>query len=110
MISIDVLVTRHAGLRRPDLERWIANQWVRPDGGPGNYLFREIDVARVVLIQELRDDLQIDEEALPVVLSLMDQVYDLRRRLRDISVALERRASDDVRRKLAADPRAPDGE
>ena len=107
MTSIEMVITSHAGLKRDDLERWISNQWVRPDGRSGAYVFREIDVARVTLILELRNELEIDEEALPVVLSLMDQVYDLRRRLRLLSNAITTIAPEDTRRELAdflADP------
>lgn len=84
MIGIEVLVTRISGLTPEDLDRWIANEWVRPDGPAGHYRFRDIDVARVQLIVQLRNDMDIDEEALPVILSLIDQIYDLRRRLREI--------------------------
>jgi len=101
MISIDILVTQLSGLRRQDLERWISNEWVRPEGRDGNYVFQEIDVARVRLIQELRDEMQVNEEALPVVLSLLDQLYDQRRRVRELSDALGRIAPDEVRRNLA---------
>lgn len=101
MTGIDMLMTAMASLQRDDLERWIANQWVRPDGQPGAYVFREIDVARVTLILELRDELHIDEDILPVVLSLMDQVYDLRRRLRRLDDAIATIAPEDVRRELA---------
>lgn len=82
MIDIEVLVLRETGLRRQDLERWISNEWVRPERSAGHMVFDDIDVARVRLIRELRDDLAIDEEALPLVLSLLDQIYDLRRRMR----------------------------
>ena len=85
MIGIDIVVERFPGLLREDLERWIANDWVRPDGRQGNYLFREIDIARIRLIRDLRDDMDIGESALPVVLSLLDQLYDLRRRWRTTS-------------------------
>jgi chaperone modulatory protein CbpM len=85
MIGIDVLVVEVSGLQRQELERWIANDWVRPDGTEGHYAFRDIDVARVRLIQQLREDMAIDDNALPVVLSLLDQVYALRRRLRDVA-------------------------
>ena len=101
MISIEILVTQLSGLRRQDLERWISNEWIRPDGSAGNYLFRDIDVARVRLIQELRDEMRVNEEALPVVLSLLDQLYDQRRRMRQLSDALRRIAPDDVRQNLA---------
>jgi chaperone modulatory protein CbpM len=42
----------------------------------------------VRLIRELRDELAVNEEALPVVLSLLDQLYALRRRVRAMGVVL----------------------
>lgn len=100
MISIEVLVIQTPGLTRQDLERWIAFEWVRPDGVAGGYGFRAVDVARVRLIQELRDDMQVNEEALPVVLSLLDQLYDLRRRMRELAEALGRTMPEDVQQTL----------
>ena len=84
MITIEVLLARVPDLPLQDLERWISNDWVRPDGRAGDYAFGEIDVARVQLIQELRDKLEVNEAAVPVVLMLLDQLYDLRRRLRNL--------------------------
>jgi chaperone modulatory protein CbpM len=99
-ITIDVLITQVSGLTREDLEHWIANDWVRPEdaGSGGDYLFHEIDVARVRLIQELHHDLRINEEALPVVLSLLDQLYEQRRRLRALNDAITAVAPEEVRR------------
>ncbi len=88
MITIEVLLARVPNLPLQDLERWISNDWVRPDGPAGDYAFREIDVARVQLIQELRDKLEVNEAAVPVVLMLLDQLYDLRRRMRAMSSEL----------------------
>jgi chaperone modulatory protein CbpM len=85
MISVEVLLSEIPSLPRQDLDRWISKAWIRPDGRPGAYAFHDIDVARVRLIQELRDDLDVNELALPVVLLLLDQLYDLRRRLRELS-------------------------
>jgi chaperone modulatory protein CbpM len=101
MITVDILVTRLSGLQRQDLERWIANEWVRADRHAGDYVFQEIDVARVRLIKELRDEMQVNEEALPVVLSLLDQLYEQRRRMRELCDLLRRTASDEVRQTLA---------
>ena len=84
MITIEVLLARVPDLPLQDLERWISNDWVRPDGRAGDYAFGEIDVARVQLIQDLRDKLEINEAALPVVLMLLDQLYDLHRRMKDL--------------------------
>jgi chaperone modulatory protein CbpM len=39
-------------------------------------------VARARLIVELRDTAEVNDAAMPVVLSLLDQLYDLRRQLR----------------------------
>ena len=88
MIGIEILVAQVRGLQRADVDRWIAQQWVKPDGTAGQYAFQDIDVARVRLIRGLRDDLQVNEEALPIVLSLLDQLYDMRRRLHDLGGAL----------------------
>lgn len=103
MISIEVLVTQLPGLRRQDLERWIACEWVRPDGVAGHYLFRAVDVARVRLIRDLRDEMQVNEEALPVVLSLLDQLYDLRRRMRELGDAVGRTVPGELRQNIADD-------
>jgi chaperone modulatory protein CbpM len=102
-ITIEVLIAQVSGLTREDLEHWIANDWVRPEdaGSGGDYVFQEIDVARVRLIQELHQDLKINEEALPVVLSLLDQLYEQRRRLRALNDAIAAVAPEEVRLDLA---------
>jgi chaperone modulatory protein CbpM len=89
MIGLDAVIRLMAGLEEAELRRWIEERWVRPEPASAGYLFREVDVARVGLILELRRDLAIDEEAMPVVLHLLDQVYALRRRLKVMRRALE---------------------
>jgi chaperone modulatory protein CbpM len=81
VITLEMLCLRFATLTPEDLVHWIEEGHVRPDAMEGRLVFRDIDVARVRLILELRDTLAVNEEALPVVLSLLDQVYALRRRL-----------------------------
>ena len=88
MTSVRVVCQLIEGLEVRELERWIGERWVLPEGGEGAYVFHEIDIARVRLIVELRRDLAIDDEAMPVVLGLLDQVYALRRRLKTIADAL----------------------
>lgn len=102
MITIETVCVQVSGLDRAELERWIAEAWVRPAGAAGAWRFREIDVARVRLIRELRHELQLQEEALPVVLSLMDQLYAERRRLRRLRQVLERETPADRRAALLA--------
>ncbi|MBW4022038.1 MAG: hypothetical protein HIU92_02715 [Proteobacteria bacterium] len=103
MITIEMLTHTISGLDPEDVRRWIDYSWVRPDGAPGQYRFHEIDVARLRLIVELRDDLGVDEAALPVVLSLLDQLYDTRRQMRRIRTAIETAVPEDVRLRLLRD-------
>ncbi len=100
MITIETLCLRIRGLRQDDLERWIGQAWVRPDGEPGRYLFHDIDVARVQLILELREQMQVNEEALPVVLSLLDQLYEARRRMRRVRDALDQATVAELRQEV----------
>ncbi len=101
MISFELVLTLVSGVQRPDLERWIVHRLVLPDSAANGYVFREIDVARVRLIRELRDDMQVNEEALPIVLSLLDQLYEARRRMRELGEALGRTAPLEVRQAVA---------
>ncbi len=107
MITLETLVVTIDGLDRMEVERWIREEWVRPTSGQGTWLFRDIDVARLRLIRELRDDLGLQEDALPIVLRLLDQLYDERRRLRMLRDALERSATPQVREAVLQALRGP---
>ena len=89
MITIETLTVAGAGLDRAEVEHWIRQGWVRPDPRPGTWVFQEIDVARLGLVRELRHDLGLQEDALPVVLRLLDQLYDERRRLRRVRSVID---------------------
>jgi chaperone modulatory protein CbpM len=88
MVTLERLRLEISGLDEAELERWIGAALVRAEGAEGARLFEDIDVARIRLIFELRHELEIEEQALPVVLSLMDQLYDLRRRGAKLNAAL----------------------
>ena len=66
-------------------------------------MFDEVDIARVRLVCELRDDLGLDAEAIPVVLSLVDQLYGVRRELRALARAVEQQP-DEVAAPASAPP------
>lgn len=72
-----------------EITSWVERGWVQPEQDGSRLEFQEIDVARVRLIRDLRRELALGEEAVPVVLSLMDQVFELRRRLRTVLHGLE---------------------
>jgi chaperone modulatory protein CbpM len=58
-------------------------------GSRADWAFAEIDVARVRLIRDLRLRMELQEDALTVILSLLDQVYGLRGALHAMVRALE---------------------
>lgn len=97
MIDVELLFARVSKLDPRDLERWVAMAWVRPETGDNGWLFHEIDVARVALIRELVDEMHVSEDALPIVLSLLDQLYDARRRIREVGEALADVAPEELR-------------
>ena len=88
MIAFDDLLLRLKGLDRRELIHWIENRWVLPEQRGGTWVFHEVDVARIELIREIRHEFAIDEESLPLVLGLLDQIYGLRRQLRRMCDAL----------------------
>jgi chaperone modulatory protein CbpM len=88
VIAFDELLIRLRGLERRELVRWVENRWVLPERRAETWVFHEVDVARVELIFEIRRDFAIDDEAMPVVLSLLDQVYGLRRQMRRLCDAV----------------------
>lgn len=100
MTTIQAL-SRSLGLAEGEIHRWVELRWLRPEGAPGGWVFEEVDVARIRLIVELRG-LALDEEAMPVVLSLLDQLHATRRRLRLLQQAVEETAPDAVRERLRA--------
>jgi chaperone modulatory protein CbpM len=66
------------------LDTWIEAGWLRPRGSQSSREFSDIDVARARLIGELRGDLRVNDEAVPVVLDLIDQIHGLRRLVREL--------------------------
>jgi chaperone modulatory protein CbpM len=88
MMAIDDLLTAISTLQRNDLERWISEELVAPQRDAGTLLFSDMECARVRLICTLTYELDIDSGTLPVVLSLLDQLYDTRQRLLSLTRAV----------------------
>ncbi|MFZ5789739.1 MAG: chaperone modulator CbpM [Pseudomonadota bacterium] len=79
---------------------WIEQSWVLPESEGGSWRFDELDLARLRLIAELTQELEIGDEAIPVVLNLLDQIYDLRDRLAALERVIEA-ASPETRAEIA---------
>ncbi|HGG04831.1 MAG TPA: hypothetical protein ENK28_05180 [Aliiroseovarius sp.] len=83
----DVL-KRVRGLSQTRLQMWVREGWVSAVAGEQGMAFADIDVARLQLICTLQDEMEVDADLLPTLLSLLDQVYGLRRDLRRMTRAV----------------------
>lgn len=93
-MDFDTLVRLFPDANTVEIASWVERGWVQPERDGERLVFQEIDVARVRLIRDLRHELALGEDAVPVVLSLMDQVYDLRSQLRAVLHAIENQSTD----------------
>ena len=89
MMQVEDLVGAIAELQRIDLEVWVREELVAPQQDEGMLFFSDMDCARVRLICTLHYELEIDADTLPVVLSLLDQLYDSRQRLLSLIAAVK---------------------
>lgn len=88
MMLLDEFLARLGAIDHAELDRWIENRWLLPERQDDSLVFGEVDVARAELIVEIRREFAIDDEALSLVLGLLDQVYGLRRQMRRLCEAL----------------------
>ncbi|MEO8559566.1 MAG: MerR family transcriptional regulator [Rhodospirillales bacterium] len=75
--------------RQDDLEFWITERWVRPIRDDTGYLFAEADIARIHLIRDLVEDMAVERDTVPMVLSLIDQVHGAHRHLARLVDAID---------------------
>lgn len=73
-----------SGLQVQVLELWLEQRWLVPDETAGEVHFHDIDIARVHLIRQLKDDLGANDEGIDVILHLVDQMHGLRRALSEL--------------------------
>jgi chaperone modulatory protein CbpM len=88
MRNLEEVIAELPDLHRDDLERWIGNALVEAAEEAGTAKLSELQFARVRLICTLRYDMDVEEETLPVVMDLLDQLHDTRARLHTLSQAV----------------------
>jgi chaperone modulatory protein CbpM len=94
MMQITAVAALFADLPVIELTEWVERGWVLPESADSGWVFHEIDVARVRLIHDLRRDMDVAAETVPLVLSLLDQVYELRGQLRAVLRAVQVQPAD----------------
>lgn len=88
MRKLEEVIALIPELHREELDRWMRDALVEAAEEVGTAIFSETQVARVRLICTLRYDMDVEEETLPVVLDLLDQLHDTRQRLHTLSHAV----------------------
>ena len=88
------VVARIEGLTVTRLRAFVAAEGLAPAEREGRLAFREADLARVQLLEELFEDFDLDEDAAALVVSLVDQIHGLRRALRRLGEAVEAEAPE----------------
>lgn len=82
------------------LHAWIDTGWLIPDGTEGRWTFREIDLGRAQLIQDLERDFGVNGEGIVLILDLVDRMSGMRRTLGHLAVAI-RREPDHIQDRIA---------
>ncbi|MGB2933416.1 MAG: MerR family transcriptional regulator [Methyloceanibacter sp.] len=88
MLSERDIVAKIQHLTVTRLRVWVRQGWIRPVA-KAEEAFTEADMARAALIRDLEDKLGFDEEQVPVLLSLIDQIHGLRVELKTILEVLD---------------------
>jgi chaperone modulatory protein CbpM len=73
-----------ARLDRDTLEMWIAEEWIIPIGSEAEMSFTDADLARAALIRDLKEDLDVNNAGVGVILNLVDQMHGLRKAVAEL--------------------------
>jgi chaperone modulatory protein CbpM len=90
-MSLDehTVVARVARVNLRELRLWVRQGWLRPAQGEAGPVFDELDIARIRLLCDLRKEMSLPNDAVPVVLTLLDNLHRTRRELRALTRAIE---------------------
>jgi chaperone modulatory protein CbpM len=77
-----------ARLEASVLAVWVEAGWLIPRRDDNADDFSDTDLARAQLIRDLQHDMGVNEEGIPIILDLIDQVHGLRRMLREVATAV----------------------
>ena len=82
MIRSLAIAAAETGVAVEQVTVWVERRWVRPVRSGEELSFDDADLARLRMIVDFHRDLEIDDEAMPVVLDLIDQLHAARVQLR----------------------------
>ena len=92
--SEDQVIATVALLTRKRLVSFVRAEVVVPLQSETGPVFRQMDIARIELLCELCDQYDLPEDALGMVMSLIDQLHGVRAELRTVLGAIEAEQAD----------------
>ena len=87
------------------VDAWVEAGWLMPRRDEEAHDFTDADVARARLIRDLQHDMGVNDEAIPIILDLIDQVHGLRQMLREVATAVCTQP-DEMRARIVAEIRS----
>ena len=72
------------GVTEEMIQHFIQEEWIVP-ADPIQVFLDEEDLARIRLIRELMEDLGVNDEAVPIILHLVDQLNLIQSKIRSFS-------------------------
>jgi chaperone modulatory protein CbpM len=97
--SEEEVVTTVQGLTRAKLTAFVEAEIIWPVQSERGPVYRQVDVARLHLLHDLSDQFEMSEDALAVVMRLLDQLHEVRADLRSVLRAITEEPAD-VRARL----------
>jgi chaperone modulatory protein CbpM len=79
---------QRAGLDQETLQLWVEEEWLIPGRSEHGFTYTELDLARVNLIRDLRDNMGVNGEGLGIILHLLDQMHGLRRAFAELMTTI----------------------
>jgi chaperone modulatory protein CbpM len=77
------------------LNHWVEAGWLVPRRGTSDQEFSEVDLARAHLIRDLQS-LGANDESIPVILDLVDQLHGVRRLLQEVLSTIKDRPTPEL--------------
>ncbi len=105
MFTETEIVARFSRLEAHVLQSWIAAGWVKPQEGGAGFLFDDADVARTHLLCDLSFEMELRDDELAIVLSLVDRLNGTRTMLAALTSAVRSQPAA-VRDAILAEMRA----